>query len=69
MIELFTDISPFIKQQLERVINLAIDSMELKECAELIADFAKTRPDREQDFIDFYFNLRMEQMKNENNSN
>ena len=69
MIELFTDISPFIKQQLERVVNLAIDSMELKEGAALIADFAKTRPDREQDFIDFYFNLRMEQMKNENNSN
>lgn len=69
MTELFTDISPFIKQQLERVINLAIDSMELKAGAELIADFAKTRPDREQDFIDFYFNLRMEQMKDENNSN
>ena len=34
-----------------------------------IAAFAKERPDNEQDFIDFYFHLKMEQLKNEDDSN
>ena len=69
MIELFTDIPVIIKQELARIIDIAVDSMDLKDCAELVAAFAKERPDNEQDFIDFYFHLKMEQLKNEDNSN
>lgn len=69
MIELFTDIPIIIKQEIARIIDVAIDTMDLKDCAKLIAAFAKERPDNEQDFIDFYFHLKMEQLKNEDDSN
>ena len=69
MIELFTDVPVIIKQELAHIIDIAVNSMNLKDCAELIAAFAKERPNNEQDFIDFYFHLKMEQLKNEDNSN
>lgn len=69
MIELFTDIPIVIKQEIARIIDITVDRMDLKDCAELIAAFAKERPDNEQDFIDFYFHLKMEQLKNEDDFN
>lgn len=69
MTELFTDISPTIKNVIKRIIDITFDSsMKLSDAASIILEFAKTRPHKEQEFIDFYFNLKMEQLKNESNN-
>ena len=69
MIEIFEDIPVAVKQTIAQIIDASFDSMEPKAAAKLIIDFSKKMPDRTQDFIDFYFNLKMEQLKDENNSN
>ena len=70
MIELFADLPVVVKEEIAKIIDTAFDTLELRECAELIAEFAKNCSNQEeQDFIDFYFNLKLEQMKNEDNSN
>jgi len=69
MIEIFEDIPVAIKQTIAQIIDATFNSMEPKAAAELIMDFSKDMPDRTRDFVDFYFNLKMEQLNDENNSN
>lgn len=67
MIELFTDLPIIIKQELKRIIDISFDSLKPKVASELIEEFAKLRPEAEQQFINFYLCLKKEQLKNENN--
>ena len=69
MVEIFEDIPVAIKQTIAQIIDATFNSMESKAAAKLIMDFSKDMPDRTRDFVDFYFNLKMEQLNDENNSN
>ena len=69
MIELFTDLPVIVKQELEKIINTALDSLDIETASELIEEFTKQRPEAEQEFINFYLHLKKEQLKNEDNFN
>lgn len=69
MVEIFEDIPVAIKQTIAQMIDTCFDSMDLKDAAKVIIDFSKDMPDKTRDFVDFYFNLKMEQLNDENNSN
>ena len=69
MIELFADIPVLAKQLLSNYIDEIFSNYELQECAHHIADLANNCEDKKlQDFIDFYFKLKLEQIKNESNN-
>lgn len=70
MDELFIDISEEKKRQIESCINLALQQPDPKQASLIIINYiASLKTLREKDFGDFYFKLKLEQLKNENNSN
>ena len=69
MIELFATLPQEIKQIISRFIDQTFDEYELEDCAEIIAHFANALTHQEEkDFTDFYFKLKLEQIKNENSN-
>lgn len=69
MIELFTGLPSDLKIQIQKFIDGILNKYELIEAVKIIADFSNScSSEEEQDFIDFYFNMKMEQLKNESNS-
>lgn len=65
MKELFTDISSEMKELIESYVNAAISGFIKKEdIPVLMNDFTNAMPtDRLQDFVEFYFNLKMEELR------
>lgn len=70
MIELFAGLPSNLKIQIQKFIDGILNKYDLIEAVKIIADFSNScSSEEEQDFIDFYFNMKMEQLKNESNSN
>ena len=69
MIELFSNIPQRIREQSEFWVNLALKQSNLADGIKMIYDYTNScLNEEEKDFIDFYFNLKMEQLKNESNN-
>ena len=69
MIELFTNVPDYVKELAKYWVDLALQQKNLFEGVKMVSEFANsclTEEDRE--FVDFYFKLRLEQLKNENNN-
>ena len=68
MIELFTDIPQDVKSQAEYCFNLSLNFNNPMQSAEMLDNFIKyyeaIHPEY-CDFIRFYFNIRLEALKNE----
>jgi hypothetical protein len=75
MIELFANVSDRIKNETKFWVETAILAFDSRLAAETILKFKNTlNTEEEKDFVDFYFNLRMLQLRegkkpNESNSN
>lgn len=66
MVELFADLPQEVKIQIQKFIDSAFNYFDIKDAVNIIANFANSCfNEEEQDFIDFYFNLKMEQFNNE----
>ena len=70
MIELFANISDQKREQTRLLFNLAIQQGDIAKISEKLHEFTQTAPtEEERDFLNFYFNMRMEQLKNGNTIN
>ena len=76
MKEIFNNISQKTKEQVRFWVNVALTKENPIDAAKVISNFSKTlKTEEEQNFLDFYFNMRLLQLKedeeqlNENNSN
>lgn len=64
MVELFTDIGPARRREIEFWADWCLDELPVQKGLSLLAGYAEknlTKP--EQDFLDFYFKLKMEYRK------
>ena len=62
MIELFTNINDRLKQEAEDVWKLA-SILAPERAARLLSEYTQAHSEEEQDFLQFYFNLQMEVLK------
>ena len=76
MKEIFNNISQKAKEQVRFWVNVALTKENPMDAAKVISNFSKTlKTEEEQNFLDFYFNMRLLQLKedeeqlNENHSN
>lgn len=76
MKEIFNNISQKTKEQVRFWVNVALTKENPMDAAKVISNFSKTlKTEEEQNFLDFYFNMRLLQLKedeeqlNENHSN
>lgn len=71
MIEIFDDIPENIKILIKTWADVAFNKSNPLESIEMLAFFenAKTLSDRVKEYAEFYFKLRMEQLKNESDIN
>ena len=67
MNELFTNIPDKNKKMIEFMIDNSLDFKNISKNMNDLTDFRNNCSDIEKDFMDFYFNLKLEKMKNENN--
>lgn len=64
MIELFTELHPEVKDGIRTFIDSILKDFQLLDAAKIINEFANSCTDEEeQNFIDFYFNLKLEEMQ------
>ena len=69
MIEIFENIPIEVKQQTELIANFVFTHLEPESGFKFIENYISScQSEEEKEFIRFYFNLRMEQMLNENNN-
>ena len=70
MIELFQHLSNETKQMIETYVDMTLLHAEPLKIPMLINDFAKVMTtDEAKDFVDFYFRLKMEELRNGDNYN
>ena len=70
MNELFSNIPDISKNIMKQVVDSALFSSNPYSAIKIINNYIKAHSsEEEKNFIDFYFKLRMEQLKNESNSN
>lgn len=70
MVEIFYDIPPHIKELAKNWVDLALRQTNPFDAVKMISNFADScSTEEERDFVDFYFKLRLEQLKNEDDSN
>lgn len=67
MNELFTDIPDKDKKMIEFMVDNSLDLKNISKNMNNLTVFRNNCSDIEKDFMDFYFNLKLEKMKNENN--
>ena len=69
MIELFQNLSNENKLMITTFIDMVIQYVQPLKWPQLINKFACSMPTQQlQDFVDFYFNLKMEQLQNGSNN-
>lgn len=69
MTELFKNITLEFRKQAETVFNIAISQKNLINAAKVLDNFIKTITEEEKiEFLNFYFNLRMEEIINADNN-
>lgn len=67
MVELFAELPQMIKDTIRTYIDSVLNDFQLLDAAKIISEFANTCTNQdEQDFIDFYFNLKLEEMQMRN---
>lgn len=70
MIELFKNLAEETKQMVTSYIDMAVIAVAPQDLPQLISNFAKSMPTEEaSDFVDFYFKLKLEELRNGNNDN
>lgn len=74
MVELFKNVSEKVKSETKFWFEICLLKNDPKEAAKILLDFQKTlQTEEEKDYVDFYFNMRMLQLReeklNEGNSN
>ena len=70
MIELFENLSEETKQMITSYIDMALIAIEPMKLPQLISDFANAMTTEEaSDFVDFYFKLKLEELRNGDNNN
>lgn len=66
MTEIFNDIPDFIKQQLKYWVDLALQQKYPADTIRMIKEFRDScYNEEEKEFVDFYFNMRLEALKEE----
>ncbi len=69
MTELFKNITLEFRKQAETVFNIAMSQKNLINAAKVLDNFIKTITEEEKiEFLNFYFNLRMEEIINADNN-
>ena len=69
MIEIFTNIPEEVKRQTELIANFIFSNFKPEAGLKFMESYiASCENEEEKDFIRFYFNMRMEQLLNENNN-
>lgn len=67
MIEIFEDIPQEIKDQASFVFEMALLQPDLLSAVNVLKNYTNAcRNEREKEFVEFYFNMRMENLLNEN---
>ena len=62
--ELFVNIPEEVKERTKLVADFALTQLQLPEAVKMLAQYTNTCFDEEeQDYVDFYFNMRFEQLK------
>lgn len=70
MTEIFADIPKWVKLQAQSWFDLAIRQKNPSVGVKMLNDYKNsTLSDYEREFVDFYFQLRMEEILNANHSN
>lgn len=70
MIEIFNNIPDKVKEQAEFIFNIAIKYSDISRTIKILNNYINTCiNEEEKKFVEFYFNLRMEQLLNGNNNN
>ena len=67
MVEIFTDISDTTKAGAEMIFNIA-SQLNPTKMAELLNNYTNACPENEQEFVRFYFNMRMRQIMHESDN-
>lgn len=69
MIEIFDDIPERVREQVRVVFDLAIRQKTLPQIIKVLKEYTDNCiNEREQEFADFYFSMRMEELLNENHN-
>ena len=69
MIELFPNVPQHIRDLAKEWVDLALRQSNPFEGVKMVSNFANScSTEEEKEFVDFYFRLRMEQIKNESNN-
>ena len=69
MTEIFTNIPKSVKDQTQMLVDLAFKQPNFKDCINMIKEYIKTSYTvEEQEFVDFYCQLKMEMLNNENHN-
>ncbi len=69
MTEIFVDIPPHVKRITQNWVDFALLHTDIIQAIKIIKEFRDTcESDEEKAFLDFYVDLRMEQLNNENNN-
>lgn len=68
MIELFADLPEWDKKAIRMEVNSALQE-DLMTAANALKNYRVLCNEDEQEYMDFYFHLRIEELKNENNLN
>lgn len=64
MIELFVELPQEVKDKIRTYVDSILKDFQLLDAAKIINEFANNCTDEEeQNFIDFYFNLKLEEMQ------
>ena len=67
MTELYADIPDEVREGAEFIVNLALAQRNPLSAVRMVKEYADScLNDYEKEFVDFYFNLRLEQLRNEN---
>jgi len=70
MTELFTEIPEEVKTNAKFIFDLAMIQPSLLDAVKMLDSYTNSCINQEEkEFCDFYFNMRMEQLKNESNPN
>lgn len=67
MIELFTNLPEWDKKAIRVMVDLALRE-DLFTAFQTLKNYRELCDEAEQEYMDFYFNLRIEELKNENNT-
>lgn len=69
MVELFQELPVEIKKYLAEYVDITLAHYDIQDAATMVAEFANACfHESEQEFLDFYFKLRLEQLTNESNN-